>query len=89
MAIPYGAIFLLLVLQFFRPTLLGWFLTLTLFASYAAAVFVKASFREDYFAGVLVGIVPTIALLWARPRPTTQDPKSAVAASPMTPEENN
>ena len=71
MVVPYAAMLCLLVFQFFRPTLLGWLVIAGLFGSYAIGVFVKASFREDYLAGLIVGIVPTALLLWARPRPPT------------------
>jgi len=68
-AVPYAAIILLLMFQFFRPTILGWLLSLILFGSYAVGIFIKASSSEDYIAGVLVGLAPTIALFWARPGP--------------------
>jgi hypothetical protein len=64
---PYVVIILLLMFQFFRPTILGWLLSLALFGSYTIGVFIKASSREDYIAGVLVGLAPAIALFWARP----------------------
>ena len=67
--VPYASVILLLMFQFFRPTTLGWLLSLALFGSYAIGIFVKASSREDYIAGVLVGLAPTIAILWARPQP--------------------
>jgi hypothetical protein len=68
-AVPYVVIVLLLMLQFFRPTILGWLLSLALFGSYTVGIFIKATSREDYIAGVLVGLAPTIALFWARPTP--------------------
>jgi hypothetical protein len=61
--VPYAVIVLLLMLQFFRPTILGWFVSLALFGSYTVGIFIKASSREDYIAGVLVGLAPTIAIL--------------------------
>jgi hypothetical protein len=67
--VPYAVIVLLLMLQFFRPTILGWLLLLALFGSYTVGIFIKASSREDYIAGVLVGLAPTIVILWARPQP--------------------
>jgi len=67
-AVPYAAAVLLLVFQFFRPTILGWFLSLGLFGSYAVGVFIKATSSQDYLIVALVGVVPTIALFWARPK---------------------
>jgi len=68
-AVPYAIVVLLLILQFFRPTMIGWLLSLALFGSYTVGIFIKATSREDYIAGILVGLAPTIALVWARPRP--------------------
>jgi hypothetical protein len=67
--VPYAVIILLLMFQFFRPTILGWLVSLILFCSYTVGIFIKASSREDHIAGVLVGLAPTIALFWARPGP--------------------
>jgi hypothetical protein len=50
--------------------MLGWLLSLALFGSYMLGILIKASSREDYIAGVVVGVIPTIALLWARPKPS-------------------
>jgi hypothetical protein len=71
-AVPYAIIVLLLMIQFFRPTILGWLLSLFSFGSYAVGIFIKATSREDYIAGVLVGVAPAIALFWARPRSLTK-----------------
>lgn len=67
-AIPYAAMLALFIVQFIRPTLLGWFIGMSLFAAYAIATLVKASFPSEYLAALLIGFLPTLVLIWARPR---------------------
>ena len=58
---PYSPLVVLCVVQFLRPTLLGWF-ALT-------AVFVAFTVAEEYVPFLLIGGLVTIALLWSWPRP--------------------
>ena len=67
-AVPYIPILILFIVQFFRPTLLGWGLAFVLFSAYTTAILFKASFTAEYGAGLLIGLVPSLALFWARPR---------------------
>jgi hypothetical protein len=90
--VVYAVILLFLMLQFFRPTILGWLLSLALFATFTVGVLValvRGSFRGDYILGVLLGLVPTIAIFWARPRPLMQNVPASPALCPPSSRPND
>jgi hypothetical protein len=72
-ALPYFPFVALCVLQFFRPTLLGWIALTMMFAAYAIAVAAhwRSLTRPDLEIFLLVGLVPAVALLWSLPRRIT------------------
>jgi len=45
--VSYAAIVLLMMVQFLRPTILGWLMSLALFALYTVEIFLKATSRES------------------------------------------
>lgn len=69
-AAAYLPVIFLCVVQFLRPTRLGWFALAAVFLAYAVAVLCK--WREltglDIIAALLVVGVPALALLWSPPR---------------------
>ncbi|MDR3678039.1 MAG: hypothetical protein P4N24_21340 [Acidobacteriota bacterium] len=80
----YVPIIALIVIQYFRPTLLLWFSLLALFAAYTVGIVVQASFPADY-VGLPLGLVPTAALLWAYPRRFIQVTETPGAVTEMKP----
>lgn len=69
--IPYLALAVTCVIQFVRPTLLGWSLLIGAFSLYTAAVL--ASSRQpsgEFLLFLIVGGMPLLALLWSWPRPS-------------------
>jgi len=66
-ATPCVVVLVLLAIQFFRPTILGWFTLFVLFFAYGVAM-VWHTTSDDYFMGAIFGLAPAIALLWALPR---------------------
>lgn len=68
--LPYLPVLAVCLVQFFRPTLLGWSLLAVPFAVYtvAVAVAVHSPFNE-VVAFLLIGGLPTLALLWCWPKP--------------------
>jgi hypothetical protein len=67
-ALPYVLFSLLLVLQFFRPTILGWVLAMAVFGSTTVWLLIEASSFEEVSLAVLIGLAPTVVLAFARPR---------------------
>jgi hypothetical protein len=59
------------VVQFFKTTLLGWFLLVVAFSAYAVAVAAmwKDLTRLDLLVFFLIGFVPAVLLLLSWPRP--------------------
>src|SRR5271165_2479083 len=67
--IPYILIVAICAIQFFRPTLLGWFVLTALFSAYTIAVAVKFQPPvHEFVIFLLIGVLPTLALLWSWPR---------------------
>lgn len=68
--LPYLLVFTLSVVQFRRPVLLSWFVLITLFLAYT--IFVAVNFPtkslREFAVFFLIGFIPTLALLWARPK---------------------
>jgi hypothetical protein len=68
--LPYLALIFACVVQFLRPTLLVWAILMLAFVVYTVAV--VAHFRQlttdDLVVFLPVGLIPTMALLWAWPR---------------------
>ena len=69
--IMYVPLTVLIMVQYFRPTLLLWFLLLALFGAYTIAVYIRTGPPDVYYA-VPFGLLPFVALLWAYPRPEHQ-----------------
>ena len=68
-AIPYLLIVAVCAAQFFRPTLLGWFVLTALFSAYAVAVAVRFHPPvHEFVMFLLIGALPTLALLWSWPK---------------------
>jgi hypothetical protein len=67
----YIPILAICVVQYWRPTLLGWFLLTALFSSYAIGVIAvsKSLNREDLSIFSLIGLTPTLMLLCSWPKP--------------------
>ena len=71
--IPYLLIIAICIIQFFRPTLLGWFVLTALFSAYAFAVAMRFQPPVHEFAmSLLIGVLPALALLWSWPKRVTQ-----------------
>jgi hypothetical protein len=70
---PYLLIVLLLMVQFFRPTVLGWGLSFGLFLAYAVAVFAQGPLTSEGYIFILLGLLPAAAIAWAYPRKLTHD----------------
>ncbi len=70
-ALPYIVLLLICLVQFFRPTLMGWGFLTVLFWAYAVAVALHPQNASlgDYFIFLTIGLVPGVALLWCRPKP--------------------
>lgn len=68
----YVPLIVLAVVQYLRPTLVGWGVLFMTFAAFTAGALEQASFREDY-VGVWVGLVLTVGLLWAYPKSIAPD----------------
>jgi hypothetical protein len=68
--LPYLAVIIACVGQFLRPTLLVWAVLVLAFLAYTVGVAVqfKALTVGDFVVFLSVGLIPTVALLWAWPR---------------------
>jgi len=68
--IVYLPIIAICLLQFLRPTILGWFLLTVIFLGYAVGVAMqwRDLSRIDFMVFLLIGLVPALALLWSWPR---------------------
>lgn len=63
------AILLLCVIQFFRPTLLGWFILFAGFLAYSVGVlFVLRHGPAENFVFLVLGLLPAVALFFCRPK---------------------
>jgi hypothetical protein len=69
--VPYLPLAAICGLQFFRPALLGWFVLTALFLSdtIAVAVNLHNGPLDEFVVFLLVGAIPTAALLWSWPKP--------------------
>ena len=67
-ATPCVLIVGLLLIQFRWPTTLLWMLLVLIVLGIGMGVILQASMLQDYVLGVLVGVVPLVLLLWARPK---------------------
>lgn len=68
--LPYLIIVAVCVIQFLRPTLLGWSLLVAAFAVYTAATLLSSRQpAHEFFVFVLIGGLPTVALVWSWPKP--------------------
>jgi hypothetical protein len=71
---PYAFVLVVSILQLVRPTLLGWLLSTIPFLVYLV-VFVMEAPRNpvgEWLTFLLIGLIPTLALVWARPRPNPE-----------------
>ena len=67
--LPYLAIAAISVVQYVRPTLLGWFVLAVPFASYTALVAVHFERPvQEFVMFLLIGLLPTLALSWSWPK---------------------
>jgi hypothetical protein len=73
----------IVVFQFFRPTILGWWLCFLPFLGYAIAIFCTRD-PEVYSMGFVLGVLPGVALLVAYPWPKREEriPTAPNAAGP-------
>jgi len=68
---PYAFVLVISLLQLLRPTVVGWLLCLIPCLLYLVLFITEASplgRAGEWIASLLVGLLPTIALIWARPR---------------------
>jgi len=67
---PYAFVLVVSLLQLLRPTVLGWLLCAIPCVIYLTLFAVEAPFSPtgEWLLFLLVGLVPTVALVWARPR---------------------
>jgi hypothetical protein len=67
---PYAFVLGISLVQLVRPTAVGWALTTIPFVAYLVAFAVEAprSATGEWLFFLLVGLVPTAVLAWARPR---------------------
>ena len=67
--VPYLPLIAVCLVQFYRPTRLGWFVLIVIFSAYAIAV--CSEWRElsalDLLVFASIAVVPVSALFWARP----------------------
>jgi hypothetical protein len=69
-ASPYALVLLVSTLQLIRPTVVGWLITATLLLVYLILFIVEAPMDPvaQWVVFLLVGLVPALLLIWARPR---------------------
>jgi hypothetical protein len=67
---PYAFVLVLALLQVLRPTVLGWLLCAIPCIAYLVLFIAEAPLNPigEWFAFLLVGLLPALALGWARPR---------------------
>jgi len=68
--LAYLPVIAICLVQFARPTRLGWFLLVVIFSAYAIAVLFKSRelTRLDFLVFLLIIVAPDLALFWSRPR---------------------
>jgi hypothetical protein len=69
-AIPYGILLLVSLMQLVRPTVIGWFICILPFIVFLCLLLIVAPRNAiiDWRESLLIGVIPTLALLWAHPR---------------------
>jgi hypothetical protein len=67
---PYAFVLVMSLLQLLRPTVLGWLLCAIPCMFYLVLFITEAplSAAGEWLASLLVGLLPALALVWARPR---------------------
>jgi hypothetical protein len=78
--LPFAVVFITCIVQFFRPTLLCWFLITAAFSAYTIGLLATRSGASSLFeftALLLIWLVPSLVLLWCWPKPLGRtDPPS-------------
>lgn len=67
---PYAFVLGVSLVQLFRPTVLGWLLTAIPCLAYLVLFVTEAPLSpiEEWMVFLLIGLVPVLLLVWARPR---------------------
>lgn len=73
---PYALVLVVSLFQVLRPTVLGWLLCAVPCMLYLVLFITEAPLSSvgEWIAYLLVGLLPALALVWARPR--AQEPRS-------------
>jgi len=69
--VPYLPLIAICAVQFFRPTLLGWFVLTAVFSAYTVAIATNPPGGPvgEFVLFLAIGAVPAAALLWSWPKP--------------------